>query len=123
MLAPPSERRASLSSQKGIVILLCTVACDAAQPPEWIGLCEQLYTSFDVIDGDRSASIAAVETTTPCMVSPGSCSARMSTDAAACERVSVYAHRTGTCTLTVTSVSGQKVKAQIDIVSEVTDQK
>jgi hypothetical protein len=116
MLASPSERRASLSSQIGIVILLCTAACDGEKPAEWIGVCEQLYTSFDVIDGDRSASIAAVETTTPCMVSPGSCIARTSTDAGAvtaCQRVNVFARGTGTCTLTVTSVSGQKVTAQI----------
>jgi hypothetical protein len=126
MFAPPSARRARVSSPIGIALLLSAVACDGEETDGWIGVCEQLYTSFDVIDGDRRASIAAVETTGPCMVSPGSCAAHMSTDAGAataCERVTLYAHSAGSCTLTVTSVSGQKVSAQIDLHLEPGDQK
>jgi hypothetical protein len=127
MFAPRSERRVSFSSWFGLGVLLCALACDGERPPERIGFCEQLYTSFDIINADRSASIAAVEigSESPCMVSPGSCGARSNTDAAAtaCERVKMYAHRTGTCTLTVTSVSGQKVTAQIDLYLEPSDQK
>jgi hypothetical protein len=119
-----SERRASFSSPVGIALLLSAIACDGEKTDEWIGVCEKLFTSFEVIDGDRRAGIAAVESTGPCMVLPGSCGARMSTDAAtACERVTLYANRIGTCTLTVTSVSGQKVSAQIDLYLEPGDQK
>jgi hypothetical protein len=120
-----SEWRAWFLARIGIVGLLTTLGCEG-EKPDRVGICEQLSTSFDVITADRSASIAAVDTESPCTLSPSSCTVHMNADASAttaCEQVTVRARSAGSCTLTITSVWGEKVRARVDIRLEITDGK